>query len=107
MALRAFKISFLCYSLFYFLIFYANIAAASFEIERGKYDTFRNLLCDQTSQSCTRDQCRSCKAECLDDQCVRCECREDGRNTFVTSGRNTGNCERDEDIIPNQPGKNE
>ena len=72
---------------------------ASFEIERGKYDSFRNEQC-QTSQPCTSDQCHSYKAECADTKCKRCQCSKDGRNTFVTSDLNTGNCTKDENIIP-------
>ena len=68
---------------------------ASFKIERGKYDTFKNLLCNQTTKSCTREQCQSYRAECADDQCVRCRCSEDGRNTFVT-----GKCAKDDDVMP-------
>ena len=72
---------------------------ASFEIQRGKHDTFQNLLC-QTSQLCTSDQCQSYRAECVDNKCGRCRCGKDGRDTFVASGSNTGNCTKDENIIP-------
>ncbi len=78
---------------------------ASFEIERGKYDTFRNLQC-QTPQPCTSDQCASYRAQCVDNKCERCRCNEYRRNTFVASGSNTGNCTEDENIIP-ESGKNE
>ena len=78
---------------------------ASFEIERGRYDTFRNLHCQLTSQPCTSDQCQSYKAECVDNKCERCRCNKDGRNTFVTSGSNAGNCTTDENVIP-ESGKN-
>ena len=78
---------------------------ASFEIERGKYDTFRNVNCQLTSQPCTSDQCQSYSAECVDNKCERCRCNKDGRKTFVTSGSNTGNCTTDENVIP-ESGKN-
>jgi hypothetical protein len=36
----------------------------------------------------------------VDDKCVRCRCNGNGRNTFLTSsGSNTGNCTKDENII--------
>ena len=71
---------------------------ASFEIERGKHDTFQNLRC-RTSQSCKRDHCQAYSAECADNKCERCRCSKNGRNTFVTSGANTGNCTKDESVI--------
>ena len=77
----------------------ANAATASFEIQRGKYDTFQNVQC-QTSQSCAKHHCKIYSAECVDNKCERCRCKEDGENTFVMSGSNTGNCTKDEDIIP-------
>ena len=93
------------YCLGYLVIFLSGYeVTASFEIERGKHDTFQNLLC-QTSQLCTSDQCQSYKAECVDNKCERCRCGKDGRDTFVTSGSNTGNCTKDENIIP-ESGKN-
>ena len=95
----AFKLGCVWYCLFYFHVYSANAATTSFEIQRRKYDTFQNVQC-QTSQLCTKDQCQSYGAECVDNKCERCECNKDGRNTFVMSGSNTGSCTTDENIIP-------
>ena len=88
------------YCLCYFLVYGANAATTSFEIERGKYDTFRNVNCQLALQLCTSDQCQSYQAECADNKCERCRCSKDGGNTFVTSGSNAGICTKDENVIP-------
>ena len=99
-----FNIGVVWYCQLYFVAYSANAAATSFEIERGKHDTFRNLNCN-ASQPCNGNQCESYRAECVDNKCERCRCSKDGRNTFLASGSNTGNCTKDENIIPN-PGRN-
>ena len=99
-----FNIGVVWHCLFYFVAYSANATKTSFEIERGKYDTFQNLDC-QTTKSCTSDQCQGYKAECVNNQCERCRCSKDGRNTFVASGSNTGNCTKDENVILNPGGE--
>ena len=68
---------------------------ASFDILRDKHDTFQNREC-QKSKNCTKEQCETYGANCADDKCKRCQCK-DGKNTFLT---HTGNCTADEMVVP-------
>ena len=81
-----------------------NTITASFEIQRGKSDTFINLEC-QKSNNCTDEQCAKYGAKCVDDKCERCRCDKVGRGTFLASNSTTGNCTKDENII-RESGKN-
>ena len=69
-----------------------------FDIKRGKVDTFSNFKC-QKSSNCSHGQCENYGATCVNNTCERCQCNEE-MGTFIVSGPSTGNCTRDEDIIP-------
>ena len=89
------KLGFLWCSLCSLIIFPSG---NTFDIKRGKVDTFSNLIC-QKSSNCSREQCENYGATCVNNTCERCQCNED-MGTFIVSGPSTGNCTRDEDIIP-------
>ena len=80
------------------LINFTSGNTETFDIRRGKVDTFSNLKC-QKSSNCFRKQCENYGAICVNHTCERCQCNED-MGTFIVSGPSTGNCTRDEDIIP-------
>ena len=91
------KIGFDWYCLASLLVVYmsGNEVTASFDILRDKHDTFQNREC-QNSKNCTKEQCETYGANCADDKCKRCQCK-DGKNTFLT---HTGNCTADEMVVP-------
>ena len=91
------KIGFVWYCLCLVVCISGNTVTASFEIRRGKSDTFTNLEC-QKSNNCTDEQCAMYGAECVDDKCERCRCKV-GSATFLANST-TANCTKDEYIIP-------
>jgi hypothetical protein len=94
----AFKTSFVWYWLCLVVCISGNTVTASFEIQRGKIDTFTNLEC-QKPHNCTDEQCEKYGAKCVDDKCERCQCKV-GNATFLANTTATGNCTKDENIIP-------
>ena len=100
----AFKTGFVWYCLYLVVCISGNTVTASFEIRRGKSDTFANLKC-QKSNNCTDEQCAMyAGAKCVvsvDAKCERCQCKV-GSGTFLAfnSTTATGNCTKDENIIP-------
>ena len=96
------KIGFFFYCLFS-LVFCLNghEVLNSFKIVRDKHDTFKNLQCEK-SKNCSKERCEKYGANCADDECDRCRCK-DGKNTFLA---HTGNCTKDEMVIP-ESGKNQ
>ena len=94
------KIAFVWYCLASLLVVYisGNEVTASFDILRDKHDTFQNREC-QNSKNCTKEQCETYGANCADDECKRCQCRN-GRNTFLANTTDTGNCTADEMVVP-------
>jgi hypothetical protein len=71
---------------------------SGFKIYRSKRDIFTNLQC--TNDTCTESHCGMYGAECVsEDNCKYCRCLE-GRNTFIISGIDQGQCKSDQDIEP-------
>lgn len=93
---RTSKFGFFFYCL-YSLVFCHNghEVLKSFKIVRDKHDTFENLEC-QKSKNCSKEQCEKYGANCADDECENCRCK-DGKSTFLA---HTGNCTEDEMVIP-------
>ena len=71
---------------------------SSFDILRGKRDSFKNLEC-QNQTNCMNEQCEKYGADCADYKCERCRCKY-GRKTFLANTDGTGNCTADEMVVP-------
>jgi hypothetical protein len=96
----AFKTGFVWYCLYLVVCISGNTVTASFEIRRGKSDTFANLEC-QKSNNCTDEQCAMyAGAKCVGDKCERCQCKVGSATFLANSITATANCTKDENIIP-------
>ncbi|XP_028410867.1 uncharacterized protein LOC114533534 isoform X2 [Dendronephthya gigantea] len=82
----------------------SGITTTSIIINREKHDKFflQNLthLESQKSKQSPENLCKSFKAECKNDECESCQCSEEDRNTLLLLTPTTGNCTKDQDIIP-------
>ncbi|XP_028418443.1 uncharacterized protein LOC114543790 [Dendronephthya gigantea] len=99
----AYNILFVWYCLYIVIICASGNTTAQIEIKRERYDKFipQNLHLErQTSKQKAENLCKSFKAECENDECKYCQCIEEDRNTLLLVTPTTGNCTKDQDIIP-------
>ncbi|XP_028410814.1 uncharacterized protein LOC114533484 [Dendronephthya gigantea] len=98
----AYDILFVWYCLYVAIVCASGNTTATIEIKRGRYDKFtpQNVhLESQGSNQTAENLCKSFKAECENDECKYCQCREEDRSTFLLETPTTGNCTKDQDII--------